>query len=89
MGGSEGGGVIYVLCDFLRGFMGCLCGFSKCEFKFKVLACRLCPLSAMQAAYCVCVCAPVCLISEAVTCLVCVIAEDLHGQKSIERSEWP
>ncbi|XP_051276905.1 protein diaphanous homolog 1 [Dicentrarchus labrax] len=41
--------------------MGCLCGFSKCEFEFKVVLCR-----------------------DAVTCRVCVIAEDLHGQKSRE-----
>lgn len=29
------------------------------------------------------------LIRDAVTCLVCVIAEDLHGQKSRERSDQP
>lgn len=29
-----------VLCYLLWGFIGCLCGFSKCEFEFKVMLCR-------------------------------------------------
>lgn len=37
----------------------------------------------------VCVSVCVCLISNGITCRECVIAEDLHGQKSRGRSEWP
>lgn len=70
--------------------MGCLCGFSKCEFEFKVVLYQCVDCSApyqqcRQHTPCVCVS----LISDAVTCHVCVIAKDLHGQKSTERSEWP
>ena len=88
------GGSVRVLCYLLWGFMGCLCGFSKYEFEFKVVLCLCVDCSApyqqcRQHTSCVCVCMYVCLISDAVTCRVCVITEDLHGQKSRERSEWP
>lgn len=85
-------GSVCVLCYLLWGFIGCLCGFSKCEFGFKVVLCRLVDCSApyqqcRQHTVCVCLCTR--LISDAVTCHVCVITEDLHGQKSRERSDWP
>lgn len=81
-------GGLCVLCYLLWGFIGCLCSFSKCEFKFKVVLCRCfnCSTPYQQCGQrtrtSVCVC--VCLISDAVMCHVCVIVEDLHGQKSTE-----
>lgn len=52
---------VCVLCYLLWGFMGCLCGFSKCEFEFKVVLCRCVDCSApyqqcRQHTLCVCVC---------------------------------
>lgn len=41
-----GGSSVCVLCYLLWGFIGSLCGFSKCEFEFKVVLCRCVECSA-------------------------------------------
>ena len=94
------GGSVCVLCYLLWGFMGCLCGFSKYEFEFKVVLCLCVDCSApyqqcRQHTSCVCVCVCLCMCVSSVMPLHAVCASSLktfmarraeRGQNGPERT---